>query len=88
MSHDTTTIDGYLATLAEELGEPAPTPDEIRELLDVARHAAHRSRRQAAPLACWIAGRSGRPVREVLELVESDARLCEPDEDADAPVGA
>ncbi|WP_210495569.1 DUF6457 domain-containing protein [Patulibacter sp. SYSU D01012] len=88
MSDDTTTIEGYLAVLAEQLGEAAPTADEIRELLDVARHAAHRSQRQAAPLACWIAGRSGRPVREVLELVESDPRLCEPGEDADAPVGA
>lgn len=81
MSADTTTIDGWLATLADELGSAPPTDDERRALLDLARHAAHRSQRQAAPLACWIAGRTGRPVDEVLALVEADGRLRAPDDE-------
>jgi hypothetical protein len=88
MADDTSTIQGWLATFAEELGGEPPTPEELQGLLDVARHAAHRSQRQAAPIATWIAGRSGRPVAEVLALVEADPRLCEPGEDADAaPAG-
>lgn len=78
---DTTTIQGWLAAFAEQAGSPPPTPDELRELLDLARHAAHRSQRQAAPIACWIAGRSGRPVSELLALVEADERLRAPEEE-------
>jgi hypothetical protein len=88
MAHDTSTIEGWLATFAEELGGQPPTPEELQGLLDIARHAAHRSQRQAAPIATWIAGRSGRPVGEVLALVEADGRLCEPGEDADADADA
>ncbi|MEV4420903.1 DUF6457 domain-containing protein [Patulibacter sp. NPDC049589] len=78
MSDDTSTIRGWLATFAEEVGSPPPSAAEVTALLDLARHAAHRSERQAAPLACWIAGRTGRPVAEVLALVELDPRLCAP----------
>jgi hypothetical protein len=81
MSHDTSTIQGWLATFAEEVGGTPPSPHELTGLLDLARHAAHRSERQAAPIACWIAGRTGRPVAEVLALVELDPRLCAPGED-------
>jgi hypothetical protein len=84
VNRDTSTIAGWLAVFAEELGDSPPTPEELQGLLDVARHAAHRSQRQAAPIATWIAGRSGLPVAEVLRLVEQDPRLCEPGEDADA----
>lgn len=81
MSSDTTTIEGWLAAFADEVGSTPPTPEELQGLLDLARHAAHRSQRQAAPIACWIAGRTGRPVAECLALVEADPRLREPDED-------
>lgn len=75
MADDTGTIQGWLATFAAEVGGTPPTADELVGLLDLARHAAHRSERQAAPIACWIAGRTGRPVAEVLALVEADDRL-------------
>ncbi|MGE4424929.1 MAG: DUF6457 domain-containing protein [Solirubrobacteraceae bacterium] len=78
---DTTTIDGWLTAFAREAGAPAPTAEERAQLLDLARHAAHRAQRQAAPLACWVAGRTGRPVAEVLALVEADAMLRAPDDD-------
>lgn len=81
MRADTTTIEGWLGTFAEELGGTPPTPEEVQGLLDIARHAAHRSQRQAAPIACWIAGRTGRPVAECLALVEVDARLREQEGD-------
>ncbi|MCK9248164.1 MAG: DUF6457 domain-containing protein [Solirubrobacteraceae bacterium] len=76
---DTSTITGWLDAFAAEAGAAAPTADERTQLLDLARHAAHRSQRQAAPLACWIAGRTGRPVAEVLALVEADPALRAPD---------
>lgn len=81
MPYDTSTIQGWLATFAEEVGGSPPSTTELDGLLDLARHAAHRSERRAAPIACWIAGRTGRPVAEVLALVERDARLCAPEED-------
>lgn len=77
---DTTTIAGWLEAFASEAGAAPPTDEELRQLLDLARHAAHRSQRQAAPIACWIAGRTGRPVAELLALVEADERLRVPDE--------
>lgn len=52
------TRDEWIAKFAREVGATAPTIDEIRELLDLAGTAAHASERTAAPLACWIAGRS------------------------------
>lgn len=48
-----------LARLGERLGTPAPTAQERETLLALAGEAAHASQRWAAPLACWMAGRSG-----------------------------
>jgi len=72
---DTTTLEGWLATFAEAAGAVPPTDEEVAQLLDLARHAAHRAVRPTAPLACFVAGRTGRPVAEVLALVEADPRL-------------
>ncbi len=72
---DTTTLDGWLATFAAAAGTAPPTDDEVAQLLDLARHAAHRAVRPTAPLACFLAGRTGRPVSELLALVEADPRL-------------
>lgn len=72
---DTTTLDGWLAEFAAAAGATPPTDAEVEHLLDLARHAAHRAVRPTAPLACFLAGRSGRPVGELLALVEADPRL-------------
>ncbi|WP_320672155.1 DUF6457 domain-containing protein [Patulibacter defluvii] len=80
---DTATIAGWLDAFAARTGAPPPTADELRDLLDLARHAAHRSQRQAAPIACWIAGRSGLPVADALALVEADPTLRAPEADGD-----
>ncbi len=72
---DTTTLRGWLAAFADATGSEPPTDQEVEQLLDLARHAAHRAVRPTAPLACFLAGRSGRPVDELLALVEADPRL-------------
>ena len=40
------------------------------EILRLASVAAHASERKAAPIACWLAGTSGRPIAEMLRLAE------------------
>ena len=52
------TRDQWIASFAREAGVQAPSTEEIRGLLELAGTAAHSSERTAAPLACWIAGRS------------------------------
>ncbi len=49
----------WIDAFAEEIGAEPPTADEIRRLLDLAGVAAHSSERIAAPVACWVGGRSG-----------------------------
>lgn len=58
--------DDWIAAFAREAGVEAPSVTERRELLELAGIAAHASERTAAPLACWIAGRSARPLGELL----------------------
>ena len=57
--------DEWIAVFAGEVGVEPPSPQEVRELLDLAGIAAHASERTAAPLACWIAGRSGLTLSEL-----------------------
>jgi Domain of unknown function (DUF6457) len=52
------TRDEWIAEFAREAGVDRPGTEQIRALLDLAGAAAHGSERTAAPLACWIAGRS------------------------------
>jgi hypothetical protein len=61
----------WLRAFCEEIGEPAPSEAEIDEILKLASVAAHASERKAAPVACYIAGRNGRPVGELLERAET-----------------
>jgi Domain of unknown function (DUF6457) len=62
------TRDEWLAAFAEAAGVERPSVEEIRWLLDLAGTAAHASERTAAPIACFIAARSGRPLDELLRL--------------------
>jgi Domain of unknown function (DUF6457) len=57
--------DEWLAGFCERLGLEPPSKEEVVALLDLAATAAHSSERTAAPLACWVAGRSGRPLSEL-----------------------
>jgi hypothetical protein len=53
-------IDGF----AKEIGVEAPDQKTFDELLDLAAVAAHSSERIAAPIACYMAGLSGKSVAE------------------------
>lgn len=75
------TRDEWIAAFAREAGTQAPSVQEIRELLDLAGTAAHASERTAAPLACWIAGRSGLTLEELRLAAERIA----PPQDGAAP---
>jgi hypothetical protein len=59
------TPDEWLARFCEQIGTDPPSREEAEALLELAATAAHDSARLAAPLACWAAGRSGRPAAEL-----------------------
>jgi Domain of unknown function (DUF6457) len=63
----------WLAAYARALGAEAPTAEEFTAILDLAAEAAHASERVAAPAACWLAARAGRPLDEALELARGVA---------------
>jgi len=62
------TREEWVRTFCAELGVDAPTAAEEAELLELASIAAHSSERPAAPLACWAAGKTGRPPGELRDI--------------------
>jgi hypothetical protein len=64
------TREEWIQAYAEKIGVEPPTTEQINEVLDLAAAAAHGSEKTAAPLACWLAGTSGRPLAEVLRAAE------------------
>ena len=60
----------WVERFAEEVGMTAPSGDEVADVLRLAAAAAHGSERKAAPVATWLAGRTGRPVAELADLAE------------------
>lgn len=62
--------DEWIEAFAREAGIDAPTQEEMGELLKLASIAAHASERPAAPLACYLAGLSGRSIPELLAAAE------------------
>ena len=67
------TRDEWIARFAERAGVPAPSAAEVEVLLDLAAVAAHSSERTAAPIACWIAGRSQQPLEQLQSASEEIA---------------
>lgn len=57
-------IDAYCA----RIGAEAPTPEERDAILALAGIAAHSSERIAAPMACWVAGRTGLSLEEAIRV--------------------
>lgn len=71
------TRDEWVGSFARDAGIQRPSVQEIRELLELAGSAAHASERTAAPLACWIAGRSDlslTQLRAIAERVSGEAQ--------------
>lgn len=64
------TRDEWIKEFAGEVGIDPPSPEEIDLLLGLAAVAAHASERTAAPLACWLAGRSGMSLKRLKEVAE------------------
>lgn len=62
------TAEEWLELFAKELGVSAPGREEIDRILELAAEAAHSSERIAAPVACWIGARSGKPLDELIKL--------------------
>ncbi len=67
----------WLEAYAAEIGAEAPDEETIGELLELAATAAHSSERIAAPIACFMAGRDGRPPAELRAAADrvAEARL-------------
>jgi hypothetical protein len=62
--------DEWLRKYAEALGAEPPDESTVAELLDLAATAAHSSERIAAPIACYLAGRDGRPLEELRQFAD------------------
>jgi transcription initiation factor TFIIIB Brf1 subunit/transcription initiation factor TFIIB len=74
-----TTIHEWIDAYAEELGVPAPTPEEIDQILQLAAVAARGSARQAAPVACWLAAVAEFDPDEVITVAERVSARLAPD---------
>ena len=64
------TAEEWIRTFAEEIGCDPPDRERMDEILRLAGVAAHSSERIAAPIACWLAGTTGRPVGELRQVAE------------------
>jgi len=60
----------WVRRFAAEVGIDPPDEVEAKLLLELAAEAAHSSARTAAPIACWIAGRSGVSAAELMEAAK------------------
>ena len=60
----------WLDRFAKESGAEPLTDDDFARILELAAEAAHSSERKAAPVACWIAGRTGMPLAEAIEVAK------------------
>jgi uncharacterized protein DUF6457 len=60
----------WIQDFCEEIGMPTPSEEEMEAILRLAAIAAHASERIAAPIACWVAGSSGKPLAELESVAE------------------
>jgi hypothetical protein len=57
----------WIINFAQETGIDPPDDEEVTRLLELAAEAAHSSARTAAPIACWIAGKTGLSAADLME---------------------
>jgi hypothetical protein len=65
------TAQEWISAFCDEIDKVAPTEAEMEAILRLAAVAAHASERIAAPVACYVAGASGRPLEELIGMAES-----------------
>jgi uncharacterized protein DUF6457 len=70
VSQRPSTRDVWVEAFAQRLDLDPPTPEEAEALLELAAIAAHASERTAAPIACWLGGRSGEALGRLKEIAE------------------
>jgi hypothetical protein len=61
----------WIEAFCEQIGVEAPDAATTAQILRLASVAAHASERTAAPVACYLAGSSGRPLDEMERAAES-----------------
>lgn len=61
----------WIAAFAARLGVDPPDEATVTTLLELAGVAAHSSERTAAPIACWLAGRTGTSPTDALATAHS-----------------
>lgn len=61
------TREQWIEAFAQEIGLTPPGQDKVDAILELAATAAHSSERTAAPVAAWLAGRSGKSLQEMNE---------------------
>jgi hypothetical protein len=61
----------WITAFAARLGVEAPDDDTVSTLLELAGVAAHASERTAAPIACWLVGRTGATAADALATARS-----------------
>ncbi len=64
------TAEQWVEQFADAMGAERPSKDEFDQVLKLAAEAAHASERTAAPVACWIAGRTGMSLAEAISIAE------------------
>jgi len=64
------TAEEWVEAFSRRAGLQPPSPDDMDQILRLASVAAHASERKAAPIVCWVAGRSGKPIAEMLRVGE------------------
>ena len=57
----------WIEAFAARLSTAPPSEEEVERILELAGVAAHASERIAAPVACWLAARSGTDLAEALD---------------------
>ena len=62
------TRDEWIAEFASKIGESPTSAEEVKAILDLAAVAAHASERTAAPVACWMAGKTGRSLSDLVDV--------------------
>jgi hypothetical protein len=60
----------WIQAFCEEIGADPPSEADSEAVLRLAAVAAHASERIAAPIACWVAGASGRSLADLEEVAE------------------